>query len=333
MLYDLALFSYYLVPLYNLIIVLYYGIDKKVCCPKITVSCGGISMKKKLEERLSYAWSEDSVRLIVTPSPLAKSLYFYVQETGYFKTGDSYFTERKNLNSFLLVYTISGHGCLRYGGETYELGCGDCFYIDCREHHLYETVKGEHWEFLWVHFNGNQGKGYFEEFVRNGFQTVACRDGKQMEEYLRTIVSLNQKRNISTELLCSSLITNLLTELLLQTMTQNSPVLFIPPYMKALLKEIDQNFTETLTLEELARHCGMSKFYLSREFKKYMGITVNEYIITARISYAKELLRYSDHSVNEITYEIGMNHVSHFIQLFKAREGLTPLAYRKEWQN
>lgn len=63
-----------------------------------------------------------------------------------------------------------------------------------------------------------------------------------------------------------------------------------------------------------------------------MGLTVNEYIITARISYAKELLKYSELSVNEITYEIGMNNVTHFINLFKARENLTPLSYRKAWR-
>ena len=65
-------------------------------------------------ERFSSDWSEDSLRLIVTPSALAKSIYYYVQDTGYFKTSYPYFTERANLNSFLLVYTVSGQGLLRY---------------------------------------------------------------------------------------------------------------------------------------------------------------------------------------------------------------------------
>ncbi len=47
------------------------------------------------QERAAYTWSEDSIRLIMTPSALAKSIYFYVQEAGYFKTDDTYFTERK----------------------------------------------------------------------------------------------------------------------------------------------------------------------------------------------------------------------------------------------
>ncbi|WP_366250085.1 helix-turn-helix domain-containing protein [Thomasclavelia ramosa] len=61
-------------------------------------------------------------------------------------------------------------------------------------------------------------------------------------------------------------------------------------------------------------------------------MTINEYIILSRISYAKGLLKNTDLTVQEITFEVGMNNVSHFINLFKARENLTPLAYRKNWK-
>jgi AraC-like DNA-binding protein len=52
-----------------------------------------------------------------------------------------------------------------------------------------------------------------------------------------------------------------------------------------------------------------------------------------RLNYAKELLRYSTETVNNITFLCGFNQVSHFISLFKDREGITPLQYRKEWQS
>lgn len=291
-----------------------------------------IKNDQNYEERASYSWSEDSVRLIITASNVAKSIYFYIQEAGYFKTSDSYFTERKNLNSFLIVYTISGNGHLKYQGCSYSLSAGQCFYINCMEHHYYETARNSDWEFLWVHFNGSNALGYYEEFVKNGFKTVQIQDTFFMESTLRRILALNQKRNASTEVLTSSLITNVLTELLVQTITFDAQTIFMPGYIKNVLKDIDQNFKSPLSLDDLAGRHGVSKFHLSKEFKKYTGTTVNEYIIANRLSYAKELLKYSNDSVNEIAYKIGMNHVSHFINLFKNRENTTPLAYRKEWQ-
>lgn len=284
-------------------------------------------------ERYSNSWSEDSIRLIVTSGSFAKATYFYVQETGYFKTDDSYFTERQNLNSFLIIYTISGRGSLTYEGETYELTKESCFFINCMKHHFYRTSPGEHWEFFWLHFNGRSALGYYEEFIKNGFQIVPVQDTFLFESNFRRILAINQRRSVSTEILTSSLITNLLTELLIQTMTFHTQRLLIPDYIKKTLEELDHNFRSHLSLDNLAALIGVSKFHLSKEFKKYTGTTINEYLITTRISYAKELLKYSSMSVNEIAYECGISNISHFINLFKAREGITPLAYRKEWQH
>ena len=86
-------------------------------------------------ERASYTWSEDSVRLFATPSMTARSLYFYMQEAGYFKTVWPYFTERASLNSFLVLYTLSGEGRLSYEGQEYEVTEGTCFFIHCMKHH------------------------------------------------------------------------------------------------------------------------------------------------------------------------------------------------------
>lgn len=76
----------------------------------------------------------------------------------------------------------------------------------------------------------------------------------------------------------------------------------------------------------------VDRFYLIKEFGRYVGISPHEYQIELRISYAKELLKYSDLSVNEISYACGMNQTSHFISLFREREHSTPARFRKEWR-
>lgn len=283
-------------------------------------------------ERAAYIWSADSIRMILTPSQTARSTFFYLQEIGDFKTEFPYFTERKNLNSFLILYTISGRGTLTYEDHTYLLTPGVCFYINCMKHHEYKTKSGDSWEFLWMHFNGPNALGYYEEYVKNGFSVHPAADPFFMESTMRRLIAVNQKRDAATELLSSSLIVNILTELLIDRVqpVTNEPLL--PGWIKTLMKDIEKEFKNDLSLDQLAHKHGLNKFYLSREFKKYIGTTVNEYIILTRISYAKELLKYSDHSVEEITYEIGMHNTSHFINLFKAREGVTPLAFRKEWK-
>lgn len=287
----------------------------------------------KVLERGSHTWSEDSIRMILTPSSTARSTYFYTQEVGYFKTFHPYFSERENLDSFLIVYTVSGKGYLEYEGQTYPITKGQCFYINCEQHHLYRTDREDDWEILWIHFNGNSALGYYKEFTRNGFQILSVRDEFFMERTLWRIIALNQKKDLTTELVTSNLINGMLTELLLQTATNNADTFLIPDYIRQIVREIDKNFKSGLPLSYFEEFTHRSRYHILKEFKKYIGVTIHEYIITARISYAKELLKYSDLPVSEIAFESGMNNVTHFINLFKAREGTTPLAYRKAWRD
>lgn len=287
----------------------------------------------KYLERYSSSWSEDSIRFINTPGKTAKSIYFYLQEVGYFKTSPPYFTERANLNSFLIVYTLSGEGKLTYREQTYTVRKGQCFFINCMEHHIYKISGSDTWEFLWLHFNGNNALGYFEEFSRNDFKTVQIQEPQLFESTLFKLINIHQNKSAATDIITSQCIHTLLTELIIQNMTGKLPYFSLPEYIRAIMKYIDLHFSEDLTLEFLAKYQNVNKYHLSHEFKKYTGLTLKEYIITTRLSYAKDLLKYTEKTIQEISEQCGIYHTSHFINLFKAREGCTPHVYRKEWKS
>lgn len=291
-------------------------------------------MKKKAEllERGAHVWSDDSIRMILTPGRTAKSLYFYTQEVGYFKTEYPYYSERQNLDSFLIIYTVSGHGALDYEGKHYTVKKGDCFLIHCGEHHLYRTVKGSNWELLWIHFNGSNALGYYKEFAKDGFRIIHCKDQFFWERTIWRIIALHQKKDLTTEAVVSNLIVTMLTELIVETATNNSGAFLIPDYVRGIAKDIDKNFRSDLSLSYFENRYNRSRYHIAKQFKKYMGTTINEYIITTRISYAKDLLKYSDLSVSDIAFDAGFHNVTHFINLFKARENTTPYAYRKAWR-
>lgn len=284
-------------------------------------------------ERASYTWSEDSIRQIISPSSIAKSTYFYLQEAGYFKTQFPYFTERKNLKSFLIIYTISGKGNLEYNNTKYTLQSDDCFYINCMYHHHYYVNEGDQWEFLWIHFNAQNALGYYKIFCANEFRILHIQNKELFKNTLWRLITLNQKKNLTTEILTSNLINHLITELLIQNCTATQKNFFIPSYINEITQDIEKNFRSPLTLDYFSIHYNRNKYHIAKEFKKYIGTTINEYLINVRLSYAKELLKYSCYSINEIAFEIGMNNPSHFINLFKAREHITPLGFRKEWLN
>ena len=86
---------------------------------------------KNLFDKFPDSYIETSRRMIQTPSAVARSAFFYVQETGYFKLRESHRAFRKNLDSFLFVMVLSGSGTLMYGNKSYPLHSGSCFFINC----------------------------------------------------------------------------------------------------------------------------------------------------------------------------------------------------------
>ncbi|WP_443663161.1 AraC family transcriptional regulator [Clostridium sp.] len=250
---------------------------------------------------------------------------------GYFKTRSNYYTERENLNSYLIVYVLSGKGYLKYDDESYTMCEGQSFFIDCMKYQYYKADTSDPWEILWVHFNGGTSCGYYQQFAQSNSPICNFEKDCIVPSIIRQLILTHQEKNIKTEPLTSKLLVDLLTEFLFNISAPNSPKPFLPKFIKDIMNYLDKNLTDKTTLDMLAKECSISKYYLEKEFKKYIGVTPNEYLILNRISLAKELLKYSEIPVSEIASKLGIHNTSHLINLFKEREGITPLAFRKRW--
>ncbi|HUC92878.1 MAG TPA: AraC family transcriptional regulator [Paenibacillus sp.] len=290
-------------------------------------------MTRSYRERAEHAWTEDSVRLVVTPSLFARTALFYVQEIGHFRTLASYFTERERLDSFLVLYTVSGRGRLVYGDKAYTLQPQQVFFIDCMEYQYYAAEGDEPWELLWVHLNGASTRAYYEKYEENGEPVRHLPHDSPLPVIVRQLIELNRQKSFRSELAASASIAGLLTELLLAGSPFDSDQAEMPSSLTGALRLIEQHYREKLTLALLAKTFAVDKYHFAKQFKRYTGYSPGEYIINARITKAKELLKYSDLSVAEVAGQVGIENISHFINLFKDRAGQTPLAFRKRWQN
>lgn len=85
---------------------------------------------------------------------------------------------------------------------------------------------------------------------------------------------------------------------------------------------------DRITVEQLAQEFGVSASYLSRLFKKEVGVTVSTYVKDKKIEVAKDLLKFSDFSMIDIANHLSFSSQSHFIQQFREHVGITPKKYR-----
>ena len=86
-----------------------------------------------------------------------------------------------------------------------------------------------------------------------------------------------------------------------------------------------------ITLKELAEAAELSESYLSKLFRKELGVTISQYIAQKRVEAAENLLKYSDYSCIEISNYLCFNSESYFIQVFKSYTKMTPKEYRNKF--
>ena len=94
------------------------------------------------------------------------------------------------------------------------------------------------------------------------------------------------------------------------------------------MEYIDLHLHSKITVEDLAEEVGLSPSYLSVLFKEETGLAVSEYITNQGIDIAKNMLLHSDYTSSEIASFLNFSTQSHFIQVFKKKEGMTPNEYR-----
>ncbi|MDU4993393.1 MAG: helix-turn-helix domain-containing protein [Klebsiella quasipneumoniae] len=93
-----------------------------------------------------------------------------------------------------------------------------------------------------------------------------------------------------------------------------------------------QNLQEPHDINSLAEYASMSRRTLTRHFTKATGMTVVEWITSARLHRSQELLESRDMPVEQVAEEAGFQSAATFRQLFRDKFGVSPREWRKTFR-
>ena len=94
---------------------------------------------------------------------------------------------------------------------------------------------------------------------------------------------------------------------------------------------LDLHYAEKINLDNLSAEFFINKYYLTRIFHEQYGVTINTYLTSVRITQAKQLLRFSDMSMEDIAVACGLQNANYLNRVFRKVEGIGPRAYRNDW--
>ena len=99
--------------------------------------------------------------------------------------------------------------------------------------------------------------------------------------------------------------------------------------MKTILKYIETNYAQKISIAEVAESVDFSESHFMRYFKENMGTSFIDYLKEYRLTMASRLLIASDATILSVAEEVGFDNLSYFNRAFKKHYGVTPSQYRK----
>lgn len=91
---------------------------------------------------------------------------------------------------------------------------------------------------------------------------------------------------------------------------------------------IKLNYSEKISIKEIADQLYLSPNYLSELFKKHTGKTISEYLTEYRLEKACQLLDHAEYRVGDVSGMVGIHDGRYFSNMFKKKYGMTPTEYR-----
>ncbi|MCD8013098.1 MAG: AraC family transcriptional regulator [Lachnospiraceae bacterium] len=252
-------------------------------------------------------------------------LYPCVGGTRHLHNPDSFAFQ--DLECYLFLYTSGGQGVIQSEGDSRMLDTGSLLFWDCRDYLLLRPVTAD-WTVRLLFFSGNLAHIYYEEICKLCFPVFSFSEKSTAFDNLRRLTEFGQITSPHHAIEANRLLTDFLSDLLINLHAGQLDKKAPPSYLQKIRSLFDTQYQQAYSIADLADSFQISRYRLSREFSEHYGLSPVKYLNSVRLSHACSLLETTSLHVHEISSAVGFDSVTHFIHLFKAKNGMTPTAYR-----
>jgi AraC-like DNA-binding protein len=235
---------------------------------------------------------------------------------------------------YLIHYVVKGSGLFKLGDNSYNLTQGDVFLIEPGVLAYYEADKDDPWEYVWIGFNGTKAEYYISQIYTKDIPPIFTCNGKNdLEICIKEMLSYSYEQNGRDIILQSSLykfIYLLINNIKNSTKIPEEDV--TKKYVEDATYFIANNYSDDISITNVAKYVNITRGYLYRLFKKYLDSSPQKFLINFRMGKACELLRNSNLYIGDIARSVGYRDVLLFSKIFKKVNGITPTEFRVKYQ-
>lgn len=230
---------------------------------------------------------------------------------------------------YVIGFIEKGRRFLSCKNREYIIEPGDLVLFNPRDNHTCEQIDGKTLDYRCINIQPEiMSKAVFEitgkENLPYFMQQVVFHS--ELIAVLRELhqIIMEEERDFRKEEIFFFLLEQLIEQYTEQTMPTEYTVQTVEA--KTVCEFIEKHYMENITLDDLYRLTGLSKYYLLRSFTKQKGISPYSYLETIRINNAKIMLEQGILPI-DVALQTGFTDQSHFSNFFKKFIGLTPKQY------
>lgn len=254
----------------------------------------------------------------IYPDPGHPNTYYFDWEKG------------RVLDEFQLVYISNGHGTFEAEDvKEIKLEAGTVFVLFPNVWHRYHPSPDTGWEEFWVGFKGTYAEYLMQQncfkksspFVHIGF------NAEVLNVFIQLIETVKHEGAAYYQL-SSCLITQLLGLVYSSAIMTDVPRQNKNKLVHVARYKMHEQINTNLDIEKLASELNVGYTWFRKAFKDAMGVAPGQYHLNIRIEKACKLLRETDLTATEISYQLGFESEFYFSRIFKKKVGMPPRKFR-----
>jgi AraC family transcriptional regulator len=229
----------------------------------------------------------------------------------------------------LFQYTLAGRGRLRVGAHDWEIGPGQAMLLHFPDDNRYWLPEGSPaWEFVYICLHGREVMRLWQQIETNlGALAVFAPDSVAVACAARIVERALQ--GTVTNAFAASALAYELTMALAAEKRRTDPTLVVRPVIEKARRFGEAHLNRPLTVNDLAREAGLSRYHFSRLFTQHTGLAPAAWLIEQRVKEAARLLRSTKLPLKSIAAQCGFPNPNYLGRVFRQHTGVPPAAYRR----
>lgn len=251
--------------------------------------------------------------------------------SGNAQTGPLHQAGPQVLDYYLVHTVISGKGSFRCLGKEYELAKGDHFFIFPGELVSYVSDEEDPWSYRWIGFKGAQADQMLSQLgISSHTPTVHTKQDRKAALLFHRMEQILREGLSSCDLQAGGYMRLLLGEYAKEHTTPAAQQKIATPQQQQVeqaIRWLTLQYTQSISIEQMAHDLGYHRTYLSKIFKEYTGVTPIHFLLKLRMERAK-LLMQEQLTIEQVASSVGFTDALYFSKQFRKWFGCSPSEFR-----